>query len=74
MRNNIQEKNSDVDFSSIADLQEFVDSIFDEDWNLPPEGEKYVGFYLDEKLYAVHSRQVIEVSRTACRHAAAVRP
>lgn len=62
MKNNIQEKNSDVDFSSVADLQDFVDSIFDEDWNLPPEGEKYVGFYLDEKLYAVHSRQVIEVA------------
>ncbi len=56
-----QEKNSDVDFSSLTDLQDFVDLIFDEDWNPPPEGEKYIGFYLDEKLYAVHSKQVVEV-------------
>ena len=61
MTNDAEKFVFDADFSSLLDLPAFGDSIFSAWGNSPKEGEKYVAFYLDEKLYAVHSKQVIEV-------------
>lgn len=54
----------DSDFASLLDLPEFGDSLFSAWGNAPKEGEKYVAFHLDEKLYAVHSGYVVEANNS----------
>lgn len=63
MTKHAQENEFELDFSSLLDLSNLADSIFPTAKNpaAPQEGEKYVVFHLDEKLYAVHSKQVAEV-------------
>lgn len=52
----------ELDFSSLLDLPDAGDSVFPiERVVLNQEGEKYVVFHLDEKMYAVNSKQVTEV-------------
>jgi purine-binding chemotaxis protein CheW len=51
----------ELDISSLLDLEEFTDSVLSPRKELKAEGEKYVVFHLDDKLYAVHSKQVVEV-------------
>lgn len=52
----------DADLSALLDLPALDDSIFSAWGNSVKEGEKYIPFYLDEKLYAVHFKQVIEAN------------
>lgn len=61
MNRNAQENDFELDFSSLLDSPNLADSVFSAQKSYTPEGEKYVVFHLDEKLYAVHSKQVVEV-------------
>ena len=61
MNKHAQDTDFELDFSSLLDSPEFADSIFPAEKSLPQEGEKYIVFHLDDKLYAVHSKQVVEV-------------
>lgn len=73
MKTNHEKLEFDADISSLLDSLASDDSIFsawgklskqeeeEEEEGGAEEGEKYIAFYLDEKLYAVHYKQVIEV-------------
>lgn len=55
-----QHLRDEADLSDLLDLPHLADAIFPTQVR-PSEGEKYVVFQLDETLYAVHSRQVVEL-------------
>jgi purine-binding chemotaxis protein CheW len=62
MNNDAPDSDFELDFSSLLDLPDA------EDIDLPvergcsaKEAEKYIVFHLDEKMYAVNSKQVMEV-------------
>jgi purine-binding chemotaxis protein CheW len=61
MNNHAPESEFELDFSSLLDLPNSDNSVSGVERVLIQEGEKYVVFHLDEKLYAVHSKQVAEV-------------
>jgi purine-binding chemotaxis protein CheW len=61
MNNLTEETDFELDFSSLLDLQSAAPPVPSFEPSSPAEGEKYVVFHLDEKLYAVHSAQVAEV-------------
>lgn len=52
---------SDTDFSSLLDAPESAAAIFLETKPVPPVGEKYIIFALDNEYYAVHHNLVAEV-------------
>ena len=51
---------SEIDFASLLDLPAF-DATFSPEKNKISEGEKYIVFHLDEKLYGIRSNRVAEV-------------
>jgi purine-binding chemotaxis protein CheW len=60
--NNFSEENAlDLDFSSLLDSPSLSDAFSKASQTGIREGEKYVVFELDDKFYAIHSRQVVEV-------------
>jgi purine-binding chemotaxis protein CheW len=61
MNNHALDSEFELDFSSLLDLPDSDDSASATEKVSVQEGEKYVVFHLDEKLYAVHSKQVAEV-------------
>jgi purine-binding chemotaxis protein CheW len=52
---------SEIDFSTLLDISSLDSSIFSPEKHKIAEGEKYVVFHLDEKLYGVRSNRVSEV-------------
>ena len=61
MNTPFQESDFDLDFSALTDLQNLADAISPAPVNLNQHGEKYLVFQLDDRLYAVQSRQIAEV-------------
>lgn len=63
MVNRNQKLTDETDLSDLLDLPHLAESVFaaPNRATLASEGEKYVVFQLDETLYAVHSRQVVEL-------------
>ena len=57
----VQRNEFELDFSSLLDSPAAEDSVSPDGKPQLPEGEKYLVFHLDEKLYAVNSGQVSEV-------------
>lgn len=52
---------ADIDFSSLLDISDFSTSVFAPEKPKVSEGEKYVVFHLDDKIYGIRSSQVAEV-------------
>jgi purine-binding chemotaxis protein CheW len=53
---------ADIDFSSLLDLSNLESSVFSAEKYKAAEGEKYIVFHLDEKLYGIRSNRVSEVA------------
>lgn len=59
--NDEQDSDFELDFAALRDLPKPADNVSHGAQNSAQTGEKHVVFHQDEKLYAVHSRQVAEV-------------